>query len=35
MVRLAVLATQTISEIALRAVEELFGGKNVEGLNIS
>lgn len=35
MVRLAVLATQTISDKALESVEELFGSENVEGLTIS
>ncbi|TQO08939.1 UNVERIFIED_ORG: DNA helicase-2/ATP-dependent DNA helicase PcrA [Citrobacter freundii] len=35
MVRLAVLATQTLSVKALESVEELFGSENVEGLIIS
>lgn len=35
MVRLAVLATQTMSVKALESVEELFGSENVEGLIIS
>ncbi|HBH6889044.1 UvrD-helicase domain-containing protein [Serratia bockelmannii] len=35
MVRLAVLATQTMSDKALESVEELFGSENVEGLVIS
>lgn len=35
MVRLAVLATQTMSNKALESVEELFGSENVEGLVIS
>lgn len=34
MVRLAVLATQTMSNKALESVEELFGSENVEGLSI-
>lgn len=35
MVRLAVLATQTMSDKALESAEELFGSENVEGLIIS
>jgi DNA helicase-2/ATP-dependent DNA helicase PcrA len=35
MVRLAVLATQTMSAKALESVEELFGSENVEALVIS
>ena len=35
MVRLAVLATQTMSVKALESVEELFGSENVEGLIIT
>ncbi|WPA93425.1 UvrD-helicase domain-containing protein [Providencia zhijiangensis] len=34
MIRLAVLATQTMSDKALELVEELFGSENVEGLDI-
>ena len=35
MIRLAVLATQTMSDKALESIEDLFGSENVEGLIIS